>query len=238
MHFITAQVGDHVRFNTKLKKITMKETLGRLYLWQIALARVLDLLALMQRVDRFCRTGRPKNITELYDQERRRLKTGLRLEGEALDSFESEHGSLFPDVHDVHLIDELITEEIIIKLCTIFNSGWGKPGVIAGNKKSFWDPIVAEVISEAFSGDVKVKFYEFLEAAKGYRDKHGAHFDHESFNMTHGDKEIGEDGVIYSVGWTSALLTFDWVFVNETLPVFAKALNSYIAKLQRDAGII
>jgi hypothetical protein len=219
-------------------KIIMKETLGRLYLWQIAVSRIIDLLALMQRVDRFCSTGRPQKVTELYDQERRRLKTGLRLEGEALDKFEAEHGSLFPDAHDVHLIDELITEEIIIKLCTIFNSGWGKPGVIAGNNKTFWGPIVAEVISEAFSGDVKLKFHDFLEGAKEYRDKHGAHFDHVSFNLSHGVKEKGEDGVIYRVGWTSALLTFDWRFVSETFPVFAKALNSYITRLQRDAGII
>lgn len=216
----------------------MKETLGRLYLWQIALGRIVDLLALRQRVDRFCSTGRPKSITELYDKERRRLQTGLRLEGEALDNFEAKHGSLFPDAHDIHLIDELIAEEVIIKLCTIFNAGWGKPGVIAGNKKGFWEPIVAEVVSEAFSGDRKVKFDEFLESAKAYRDKRGAHFDQDSFVMTHGTKDVGEDGVIYSVGWNSALLVFDWEYVSDALPVFAKALNSYIQKLQRDAGVI
>ncbi|MBF4248798.1 hypothetical protein EA004_28155, partial [Vibrio anguillarum] len=118
-----------------------KETLGRLYLWKVALDRIRDLLALRARVDRFCESGRPQNITELYDEERVRLKTGLRLEGEALDNFECKHGSLFPDIHDVHLIDELITEEIIIKFCTIFNAGFGEAGVIAGNKKIFWEPI-------------------------------------------------------------------------------------------------
>ena len=65
-----------------------KETLGRLYLWEVALNRINDLLALRQRVDRFCDSGRPQNITELYDEERARLKIGLRLEGEALDTFE------------------------------------------------------------------------------------------------------------------------------------------------------
>lgn len=69
-----------------------KETLGRLYLWQVALSRVNDLLALRLRVDRFCSTGRPQSITESYDKERKRLKTGLRLEGEALDNFEKSPG--------------------------------------------------------------------------------------------------------------------------------------------------
>ncbi|MEB0076307.1 hypothetical protein QN386_06900 [Pseudomonas sp. CCI3.2] len=216
----------------------MKETLGRLYLWQIALNRIIDLLAFRQRVDRFCNTGRPLHITELYDNERRRLKTGLRLDGGALNSFEEEHGSLFPDIHDIQLIDELITEEIIIKFCTIFNGGHGKAGVIATNKKPFWKPILDEIILEAFSGDIKVKFNEFIEAAKAYRNKHGAHFDQESFIVTHGDKKLDEDGIIYSVGWSSALLNIDWGFVSDTIPVFNKSLNDYIKKLQKEAGII
>lgn len=218
--------------------LIVKETLGRLYLWQIALNRIIDLLALRQRVDRFCNTGRPLHITELYDSERRRLKTGLQLDGEALDSFEKEHGSLFPDIHDIHLIGELIAEEIIIKFCTIFNDGYGKAGIIATNKKVFWGPILDEIISEAFSGDIKVKFNKFIEAAKAYRNKHGAHFDHESFIMTHGNKKLDEDGVIYSVGWSSALLTFNWGFVSDTIPVLNKSLNDYIKKLQKEAGII
>lgn len=209
----------------------MKETLGRLYLWQIAINRIIDLLELRQRVDRFCSTGRPLHITELYNNERKRLKTGLRLDGQVLNSFEEEHGSLFPDIHDVQLIDELITEEIIIKFCTIFNDGYGKAGVIAANKKLFWEPILDEIILEAFSGDIKVKFNEFVETAKAYRNKHGAHFDHESFIVTHGDKKFNEDGVIYSVGWSSVLLNFDWGFVNDTIPVFNKFLNDYIKKL-------
>lgn len=36
-----------------------KETLGRLYLWQVALDRIRDLLALRLRVGRFCDSGRP-----------------------------------------------------------------------------------------------------------------------------------------------------------------------------------
>lgn len=206
------------------------ETLGRLYLWQVALNRINDLLALRLRVDRFCNTGRPQNITEIYDKERARLKTGLRLEGEALDSFEDEHGSLFPDIHDVHLIDELITEEIIIKFCTIFNGGYGRPGVISDNKKTFWEPILDEVISEAFSDDVKESFYEFIEKSRTYRNQQGAHFDQGSFYMAHGN----EDGLVYHVGWSSALLSFNWGFVAETIPKFNKSLNGYIKKLQQE----
>ena len=47
-----------------------------------------------------------------------------------------------------------------------------------------------------------------------------------------------EDGVIYSVGWSSALLTFNWGFASDTLPVFSKFLSCYIKKLQKEAGII
>ncbi|WP_200835880.1 hypothetical protein [Pseudomonas brassicacearum] len=216
----------------------MKEILGRLYLWQIALNNIIDLLALRQRVDRFCNTGRPLHITELYDDERRRLKTGLHLDGEALDIFEKEHGSLFPDIHDIHLIHELIAEEIIIKFCTIFNDGYGKAGVIATNKKAFWEPILDEIISEAFSGDSKVEVNKFIETAKAYRNKHGAHFDQESFIMTHGNKKPDEDGVIYSVGWSSALLTFNWGLISDIIPALNKSLNDYIKKLQKEAGII
>ena len=216
----------------------MKETLGRLYLWQIALNRIIVLLELRQRVDRFCNTGRPLHITELYDNERRRLKTGLQLDGDALNSFEEEHGSLFSDIHDIHLIDERIAEEIIIKFCTMFNDGYGEAGVIAANKKAFWEPILDEIISEAFSGDIKAKFNKFIETAKAYRSKHGAHFDQESFIMAHGDKKLDEDGVIYSVGWSSALLTFNWAFVSGIIPVLNRYLNEYIKKLQKEAGII
>lgn len=216
----------------------MKETLGRLYLWQIALDRIIQLLALRQRVDRFYKTGRPLHITEAYDKERIRLKTGLQLEGEALDRFEEEHGSLFPDIHDTHLINELLTEEIIIKFCTIFNSGHGKNGIIANNKKGFWEPVIDEIVSEAFPDDIKVKFIEFIEDAKAYRDKRGAHFDQESFNMEHGSKKPDEDGIVYSVGWSSALLEFNWDFANDTLPAFGKSLNCYIKKLQKEAEII
>lgn len=218
--------------------LIVKETLGRLYLWQVATGRIIDLLELRQRVDRFCRTGRPMHITELYDNERRRLKTGLRLDGEALNSFEEKHGSLFPDIHDIHIMDELITEEIIIKFCTIFNDGYGKAGVIAANKKLFWKPILDEIVLEAFSDDTKIKFNEFMESARAYRNKRGAHFDQEGFTMTHGNKKLGEDGVIYSVGWSSALLTFDWDFITETIPFFHKSLCGYIQKLQKEAGII
>jgi len=214
-----------------------REALGRLYLWEIALNRINDLLALRLRVDRFCNTGRPHNITELYDKERARLKTGLRLEGEGLDNFEDKHGSLFPDIHDVHLIDELITEEIIIKFCTVFNVGYGKIGVMSGNKKTFWEPILDEVISKAFSGDVKKSFYQFIEKAKTYRDQQGAHFDQKSFNMTHGNKQSNEDGLVYHVGWSSALLSFNWDFVAETIPKFNKSLNGYIKKLQQESDI-
>lgn len=210
-----------------------KETLGRLYLWQVALSRIGDLLELRLRVDRFCNTGRPQNITELYDKERERLKTGLRLEGEALDSFENEHGSLFPDIHDVQLIDELITEEIIIKFCTIFNEGYGKAGVISKNNKAFWKPIIDELIAEAFSGDTKQRFYDFIEQARTYRNEQGAHFDQVSFNMTHGDKLPSEDGLVYSVGWNNALLSFDWDFVAENIPKFKKSLNDYVKNLQQ-----
>lgn len=218
--------------------LTTKETLGRLYLWQVALNRVVDLLALMKRVDRFYNTGRPLQITELYDTERRRLRTGLRLEGEDLNNFEKIHGSLFPDIHDIQLIDELITEEIIIKFCTIFNDGYGKTGEIAKNSKKFWEPIIDEIISEAFSGDTKINFIKFIENAKAYRDKHGAHFDQESFTVTHGNKKIDENGIVYSVGWSSALLKFNWNFANDTLPDFTKALNFYIQRLQKDNGLI
>lgn len=218
--------------------LIMKETLGRLYLWQIAINRIINLLELKKRVDRFCNSGRPLHITELYDEERRRLKTGLRLDEEALNSFEEKHGSLFPDIHDVQFIYELITEEIIIKFSTIFNDGYGKAGIIAGNKKKFWEPIIEEIVLEAFSSDIKVKFNKFIEDARAYRDKHGAHFDHESFNMTHGSKKLDEDGVIYSVGWSSALMTFNWEFVSENLPVFSRSLDGYIKKLQKEAGII
>lgn len=214
-----------------------KETLGRLYLWQVALDRIRDLLALRLRVDRFCDSGRPQNITELYDEERVRLKTGLRLEGEALDNFESKHGSLFPDIHDVHLIDELITEEIIIKLCTIFNSGFGKVDIIAGNKKTFWEPILDEVISDAFSEDIRKDFYKFIEQAKAYRDQQGAHFDQQSFYVKHGDKKPDEDGLISQVGWSSALLSFDWDFVANTIPQFCRSLNVYVKNLQQQANM-
>ena len=211
------------------------ETLGRLYLWQIALSRIIDLLALRQRVDRFCGTGRPQDITGLYDSERIRLKTVLRLDGEALDNFEGKHGSLFPDIHDVQLIDELITEEIIIKFCTIFNHGHGKAGVVSANKKAFWEPILDEIILEAFSDDVKDNFYQFIEDAKTYRDKHRAHFDQESFSMTHGNKKPNEDGVICHVGWSNALSTFNWGFVGETIPMLNGSLNNYIKKLRKEA---
>ena len=212
-----------------------RETLGRLYLWQVALSRINDLLELRLRVERFCNTGRPQNITELYDKERARLKTGLRLEGEVLDSFEDEHGSLFPDIHDVHLIDELITEEIIIKFCTIFNGGYGRTGVISNNSKAFREPILDEVISEAFSEDLKESFYEFIEKARVYRNQQGAHFDHGNFNMTHGNKLPNEDGLVYSVGWNSALLSFNWDFVAETIPKFNRSLNDYVKKLQQES---
>lgn len=216
----------------------MDETLGRLYLWQIALSRIIDLLALRERLDRFCNTGRPMHITKLYDNERRRLKTGLQLDGKALDNFEEEHGSLFPDIHDIHLIDELITEEIIIKFCTIFNEGHGKAGVIAANRKKFWEPILDEILSEAFTDEVKVNFNKFIEAAKAYRNKHGAHFDQESFEMTHGNKKPDEDGIVYSVGWSSALMAFNWEFVTNTIPTLNKSLSDYIKKVQREAGVI
>lgn len=218
--------------------LTAKETLGRLYLWQVALNRAVELLALMKRVDRFYNTGRPLQITELYDAERRRLRTGLRLEGEDLNNFEKAHGSLFPDIHDIQLIDELITEEIIIKFCTIFNTGYGRTGKIAKNSKAFWEPIIEKIISEAFSGDTKINFIKFIEDAKAYRDKHAAHFDQESFTLTHGNKKSDEDGIVYSVGWSSALLKFDWDFASDTLPAFASTLNSHIQKLQKEDGII
>ncbi|MDT3419642.1 hypothetical protein QF008_001373 [Pseudomonas protegens] len=216
----------------------MKEALGRLYLWQIATNRIIKLLELRQRVDRFFKTGRPQNVTELYDKERRRLKIGVQLNEEELNNFEKEHGSLFPDIHDIQLIDELITEEIIIKFCTIFNSGHKKEDIIADNNRSFRKPIIDEIISEAFSGDIKVKFIEFIENAKVYRDRQGVHFDHDSFTMTHGSKNPDEDGIIYSVGWSSALFNFDWDFISNTLPVFGKSLNGYIKKLQKEAGLI
>ena len=215
-----------------------KEILGRLYLWQVALNRISDLLSLRLRVDRYCDSGRPQNITELYDEERARLKAGLRLEGEALDKFEDKHGSLFPDIHDVHLIDELITEEIIIKFCTVFNDGYGRAGVISGNKKTFWKPVLDDVISEAFSGDVQYSFYQFIEQAKAYRNQQGAHFDQQGFDVKHGDKQPNEDGLIYHVGWSSALHSFNWDFVSETIPKFNKSLNGYIKKLQQQANII
>ena len=215
-----------------------KETLGRLYLWQVALDRINNLLELRKRVERFCGSGRPQSITERYDEERERLKVGVRLEGEALDSFENKHGSLFPDVHDVHIISELLTEEIIIKFCTIFNDGYGRVGVIAGNKKSFWEPILDDVISEAFPDDARLDFDQFIKQAKSYRDKQGAHFDQSSFFVKHGDKQPHEDGVISSVGWTSALLSFDWNYISEAIPQFSKFLNVHIRKLQRQANII
>lgn len=213
-----------------------KETLGRLYLWQIALNRISDLLALRLRVDRFCNSGRPQNITELYDEERTSLKTGLRLEGEALDNFEDKRGSLFPDIHDAHLIYELITEEIIIKFCTIFNDGYGKIGVVSGNNKTFWKPILDDVISEAFSGGVRQSFYQFIEQARAYRNQQGAHFDQQGFYVKHGDKQPNEDGLISHVGWSSALFSFDWDFVAETIPKFNKSLDDYIRRLQQQAN--
>lgn len=215
-----------------------KEILGRLYLWEVALSRISDLLELRLRVDRFCNSGRPQNITELYDEERARLKIGVRLEGEALDNFEAKHGSLFPDIHDVHLIDELITEEIIIKFCTIFNDGHGEAGIISENKRTFWKPILDDVISDAFSGDVREIFYQFVEQARKYRNKQGAHYDQQSFFVKHGDKQHDEDGLIYQVGWTSALLSFNWDFVAETIPKFKKSLNGYIRKLQQQANLL
>ncbi|MEG2533701.1 MAG: hypothetical protein RSB04_11880 [Gordonibacter sp.] len=110
--------------------------------------------------------------------------------------------------------------------------------MIAGNKKEFWSPIIDEIVSEAFSAEVKVDFNNFIENAKSYRNKHGAHFDQESFVMMHGSKRPDEDGVVYSIGWNSALLTFNWVFVDDTLPAFSKSLNNYIEKLQKEAGVI
>lgn len=210
-----------------------KETLGRLYLWQVALDRINELLELRMRVDRFCSTGRPQSITELYDEERKRLKTGRRLVGGALDNFESEYGSLFPDIHDVHLIDELIAEEIIIKFCTLFNEGYGKAGVIAKNNKDFWEPILDELIGEAFPDDSKKRFYDFIDKSRAYRNQQGAHFDQVGFNMAHSDKLPNEDGVVYSVGWDSALFRFNWDFIAEDIPKFNKALHDYVKKLQQ-----
>jgi hypothetical protein len=217
---------------------TEKETLGRLYLWQVALDRIIDLLELKLRVDRFCNSGRPQNITELYDEERARLKIGLRLEGESLDKFEDKHGSLFPDIHDIHLIDELITEEIIIKFCTILNDGYGKLGVVSSNNEEFRRPILEKVISDAFPGDVREDFHQFIQQAKAYRNQQGAHFDQQNFYVKHGDKQPNEDGLISHIGWSSALLIFNWDFVAEAIPKLNKSLNSYIGKLQQQANIL
>lgn len=215
-----------------------KETLGRLYLWQVALNRINDLLEFRKRVERFCSSGRPHSITELYDEERARLKIGTRLDGEVLDNFENKHGSLFPDIHDVHIISELLTEEIIIKFCTIFNDGYGRVGVVAGNRKTFWEPILDDVISGAFPDDTRQDFEQFIKQAKLYRDKQGAHFDQSSFFVKHGDKQPHEDGMVSHVGWTSALLSFDWDYVGDAIPKFSKSLNSHIRKLQRQANLI
>lgn len=166
------------------------------------------------------------------------MKTGLRLDGEALKNFEEKHGSLFPDIHDIQLINELLTEEIIIKFCTIFNDGHGKEGVAANNNRPFREPILEGLILESFSDEIKFKFHDFIKSAKAYRNKHGAHFDQDSFNITHGDKKTGEDGLIYSIGWSSALLSFDWDFVSHIIPIFSSSLNNHIKKLQKEAGMI
>lgn len=210
------------------------ETLGRLYLWQLALKRIIELLEFRKKVDRFYKSGRPSHITKEYDKERARLKTGLHLKGEELDNFEEKNGSLFPDIHDIHIIDELITEEIIIKFCTIFNNGNGKTGIASANKRIFWEPILDEIISSTFRESVKDDFYKLIEQAKKYRDKRGAHFDEESFKITHGNKKPHEDGLIYSIGWSSALLEFDWNFVAETIPLLNQSLNKHIQKLQSE----
>jgi len=214
--------------------IMKAETLGRLYLWQVAFRRIISLLELKQRIDRFYNSGKPKAITELYDRERKRLKVGLRLEGEVLNNFEDKHGTIFPDIHDIQLFDELITEEVIIKFCTIYNPGYGKPGVIANNAQKFSGPILNEIISKAFSGEVKANFHNFMEKAKTYRDQVGAHFDQEGFNMKHGNKKPYDDGIIYQVDWNTALQTFDWEFLNETIPLLHKALNDYIKILRTE----
>ncbi|HBC3854304.1 hypothetical protein P3568_22730 [Vibrio parahaemolyticus] len=93
------------------------------------------------------------------------------------------------------------------------------------------------MISDAFSGDLRQDFYKFIEQAKAYRDQQGAHFDQQSFYVKHGDKQPGEDGLIYHVGWSSALLIFDWDFIAETIPQFNRSLNAYIKKLQQQVNI-
>lgn len=210
------------------------ETLGRLYLWQLALKRIIELLEFRKKVDRFYKSGRPKNMTEEYNKERARLKTGLHLKGKELDNFEEKHGFLFPDIHDIQIIDELTTEEIIIKFCTIFNNGNGKTGIASANKKDFWRPILDDIISSTFPEDTKEDFYKLIEQAKRYRDKRGAHFDEESFKINHGNKKPHEDGIIYSIGWSSALFEFDWNFVAETIPLLSNSLNKHIQKLQSE----
>lgn len=212
----------------------IKETLGRLYLWKIALERVFQLLEFRRKIERFNKTGRPRYIRDLYDKERGRLNNWLELEGEELNNFEEKNVSLFPDILDIALIEELITEEIIIKLCTIFNTGNGKLGVVAENSRTFRSPIMKEILSQAFSVEVKDKFENFIHAAKAYRDGQAAHFDELSFNVIHGDKKPNEDGFISGVGWSNASLMFDWDFIGETIPLFKNSLRIYIEKLQKE----
>lgn len=215
-----------------------KEILGRLYLWKVAIDRVFELLKFKEKFERFNKTGRPKYIRDLYDEERERLNNWLELEGEELDNFEEKNGSLFPDLIDINIIGELVTEEIIIKFCTIFNTGYGKSGTVAKNTKYFYPPIIDTIVLEAFSGDVKDKFKKFIDDAIEYRDKQAAHFDEVSFGVEHGNKQSNEDGLIYRIGWSNALLIFDWDFVSDTIPIFRKSLNIYIEKLQKEVGII
>lgn len=54
--------------------------------------------------------------------------------------------------------------------------------------------------------------------------------------MSHGNKLPSEDGLVYSVGWNSALLSFNWDFVAENIPKFNRALNVYVTKLQQESN--
>lgn len=216
----------------------IQETLGRLYLWENAIDRVSKLLKFREKIERFCKTGRPEYIRSLYDEERSRLNNWLELEGEELKIFEEKNGSLFPDALDIGLIEELITEEIIIKFCTIFNDGNGKSGIVAANTRNFRSPIMDEIYSQAFSVEVKDKFKKFILAAKAYRDEQAAHFDEASFNVVHGNKQPNEDGLVYGLGWDNALLRFDWDFIRDTIPAFRNSLKGYINTLQKEAGLI
>lgn len=204
------------------------ELRGRLFLWEVAIFRTQELLALSRRSWGGKDQDNIKRQDDVYLDKFNEFRKGMLdyregvIEHNHMIVFDMVYHRPFPTIGECFSLHGACIELAIIYFCQILNSGNSDPGVAAKNNKDFINKHFNAIVNSVLTLEEIDKFNHLCDELRTARDKMLGHADARSFDIQHGEPISSMK--LHSESWKHIDIEF-WSY---SLERFKVGMSSYL----------